>query len=300
MNIKKRFLITVGTTLGIGVVALSIMSVSSEAREDSAVQAIVGDAERGAYVIRVAGCIACHTNTLNGGETLAGGRGLKTKYGVFRTPNITPDINTGIGGWSLDTFSTALRQGLAPDGSHYYPAFPYTSYANMTDQDVADLKSYLDSVKPVTNAVADHDLKFPFNIRQAMQVWKALFFNGQTFESDPTKSEQWNRGAYIVNGPGHCVECHTPRNLLGALDDSEALIGTKDGPEGDKVPNISRDLEHGIGQWSPMDVTFLLQMGLTPSGDSVGGAMGEVVRDGMSFLTQEDIAAISTYLLDTP
>jgi len=262
------------------------------------IENISGDPKRGAYVIRTAGCIACHTDAQNGGAELAGGREFDTPYGVFRAPNITPDKETGIGGWSLAMFSDALTKGLRPDGSHYYPAFPYTSYTKMADQDVTDLKAYLDSIKPVSNEVQDHDLAFPFSVREGLGIWKALYFSDGQFQPRPEKSQAWNRGAYLVNGPGHCVECHTPRTLLGGLEAEATLEGTAKSPDGEKVPNITNHPTAGIGQWGEMDVAFLLQMGLTPDGDSVGGSMGEVVRDGTSHFTQDDIAAVSTYLLN--
>lgn len=257
-----------------------------------------GSAERGAYVIRLAGCIACHTDSKNGGAELAGGRAFETPFGVFRSPNITPDKETGIGNWSLETFSNAVTKGLRPDGTHYYPAFPYTSYAKMSDQDVADLKSYLDTVKPVKNAVADHDLSFPFSMREGLGLWKSMYFDDKKFAPNPERSKSWNRGAYLVNGPGHCAECHTPRTFFGGLAETEKFYGTQESPEGEKVPNITNDPSLGIGKWGEMDVAFLLQMGLTPKGDSVGGSMGEVVRDGTAHYTQEDVSAVTEYLMN--
>ena len=267
---------------------------STENRETN----IVGNPERGAYVIRLAGCIACHTDSKNGGVELAGGREFETPFGVFRSPNITPDKETGIGEWTMTMFSNAVTKGLRPDGSHYYPAFPYTSYAKMSDQDVADLKAYLETVTPVKNAVPDHDLPFPFSMREGLSVWKSMYFDDGRFQPDPDKSSVWNRGAYLVNGPAHCAECHTPRTILGGLDQEDMFYGTKNGPEGEKVPNITNDPSLGIGKWEEMDVAFLLQMGLTPKGDSVGGSMGEVVRDGTAYFTPEDIAAITEYLMN--
>lgn len=259
--------------------------------------ALAGDAERGAYVIRLAGCIACHTDGKNGGTELAGGREFKTPFGVFRSPNITPDVKTGIGGWTLEAFSNAVTRGLRPDGGHYYPAFPYTSYTKMSDTDVADLKAYLDTVKPVSNPVADHDLPFPFSMRGGLGLWKSMYFNDGKFQPSPDRSQSWNRGAYLANGPGHCAECHTPRTFLGGLDQAEAFHGAKQGPKGEKVPNITNDPSRGIGKWNEMDVAFLLQMGLTPEGDSVGGSMGDVIRDGTAHFSPEDISALTDYLL---
>jgi mono/diheme cytochrome c family protein len=258
---------------------------------------VAGNAERGAYVLRMGGCASCHTDAANKGAFLAGGRPLQTPFGTFYTSNITPDPDTGIGGWSTGEFVQALTRGISPDGHDYYPAFPYTSYANMTMQDLADLKAYLDTVEPVANPVPPHDLAFPFNFRPLLKPWKVMFFRANGIEPDPSRSESWNRGAYLVEGPTHCGQCHTPRNLLGALDTSRQLAGNSDGPDRKPVPNITPQPEDGIGGWSASDVSFALQTGILPDGDVLGGAMSEVVRDSTGHLTPEDRAAIAEYVL---
>jgi mono/diheme cytochrome c family protein len=258
---------------------------------------VAGDAERGAYVLRMGGCASCHTDSANQGAFLAGGRPLQTPFGTFYTSNITPDPDTGIGGWSTGEFVQALTKGISPDGHDYYPAFPYTSYANMTMQDLADLKAYLDTVEPVANPVPPHDLAFPFNFRPLLKPWKVMFFRENGIEPDPSRSESWNRGAYLVEGPTHCGQCHTSRNLLGALDTSRHLAGNSDGPDRKPVPNITPQPEDGIGGWSASDVGFALQTGILPDGDVLGGAMSEVVRDSTGHLTPEDRAAIAEYVL---
>lgn len=259
--------------------------------------AAAGDAERGAYVLRMGGCASCHTDAANEGPFLAGGRALETPFGTFYASNITPDPDTGIGGWSTGEFVQAMTEGVAPEGHDYYPAFPYTSYANMTVQDLADLKAYLDTVEPVANAVPPHALEFPYGVRPLLKPWKAIFFRKDGIEPDPGRSESWNRGAYLVRGPSHCGECHTPRNQFGARDQSRHLAGTREGPDGKPVPNITPHPEDGIGGWSPTDITFALQIGILPDGDALGGAMAEVVREGTGHLTPEDRAAIAEYLL---
>lgn len=263
-----------------------------------AVQVQAADAKHGAYVFATAGCAACHTAE-KGGEFLAGGRELKTDFGSFYTPNITPDPETGIGGWSDEDFLRAMRRGISPDGDHYYPSFPYTSYARMTDADVLDLKAYLDTVPAVRNDVRDHDLPFPFNIRLSMIGWKLLFFDDDRFEPDPNRSEAWNRGAYLVNGPGHCGECHSPRNILGVVDEERALSGNKNGPEGDAVPNITPGPD-GIGDWSEDDIVAALEIGILPDGDFLGGAMTDVIKENTGKLSDEDRRAIATYLTSLP
>jgi mono/diheme cytochrome c family protein len=261
---------------------------------------LTGDPERGAYVLRMGGCVACHTDAKGGGAYLAGGRALESPFGTFYTSNITPDPATGIGGWSTGDFVRALTEGISPGGHPYYPAFPYTSYTRMTVQDLVDLKAHLDTVEPVENAVPDHDLPVPFGFRPAMKIWQLLFFEPGRFEPDPGQSEAWNRGAYLVRGPGHCGECHTPRNALGALDESRHLAGTRSGPDGKAVPNITPHDEDGIGRWSEGDITFALQIGLLPDGDAVGGAMAEVVREETGKLEPADLEAIATYLMSVP
>jgi mono/diheme cytochrome c family protein len=253
-----------------------------------------GDPERGEYVLATGGCVGCHT-VENGGAFLAGGRELKTDFGSFYAPNITPDPDTGIGGWSDEDFIKALREGVSPTGAHYYPTFPYTSYARMTVQDIVDLKAYLDTIPAVNNPVPDHDLPFPFGIRMSMIGWQLLFFDDAPFVPDPTRSEAWNRGAYLVTGPGHCGECHSPRNILGVVDADRALSGNPNGPEGDAVPNITPG-QGGIGDWSQDDIVSALEIGLLPDGDFLGGSMTEVVEDNTSKLTPDDLQAIATYL----
>ena len=260
----------------------------------------VGDPARGEYVLAMGGCVARHTDEKGGGALLAGGRALATPFGTFYSSNITSDASAGIGGWSLGEFVRAMREGVSPDGQHYYPAFPYPSYATMTDQDLADLKAYLDTVEPAGEPVRDHDLGFPFNIRQSLAGWKLLFFEGaEPYTPDTAQSESWNRGAYLVRGPGHCGECHTPRNVLGGPDNSRYLAGNPVGAEGEATPNITPH-ETGIADWSAVDLAFSLETGLTPEYDSFGSGMGEVVNDGTSKLTSEDRDAIAEFLLSLP
>ncbi|MFT5180469.1 MAG: mono/diheme cytochrome c family protein [Alphaproteobacteria bacterium] len=269
------------------------------ADHDAAIAAGEGNAERGAYVLRLAGCATCHTAP-KGGKFLAGGRELKSPFGSFFPPNITPDSDSGIGGWSDEDFVQALRHGKSPDGKPYYPAFPYTSYTRMTDRDMLDLKAYLDTIEPVRNQIPDHKLGFPFSVRSGMHVWRALFFDTNVPLPDPNQSEAWNRGAYIVNGPGHCQECHTPRNVFGALQRDRALSGNPKGPDNKPVPNITGHAKLGIKEWSIEDVVSFLQIGIKPDGDFAGGAMTDVIEDATGKLTDADVAAIAIYLKSLP
>jgi mono/diheme cytochrome c family protein len=189
-----------------------------------------------------------------------------------------------------------MTEGISPGGHPYYPAFPYPSYTRMTERDLIDLKAYLDTVEPVENAVPEHAVDIPFGFRPLLKGWQLLFFEDGTFAPDPSRSEAWNRGAYIVRGPGHCGECHTPRNALGAPERDRFLAGTPDGPDGKPVPNITPHAD-GIASWGKSDLVFAFQTSILPDGDVFGGAMAEVVEDGLSHLSPEDLEAIAEYLL---
>ncbi|MBX6323879.1 MAG: cytochrome c, partial [Rhodospirillaceae bacterium] len=231
------------------------------------------------------------------GTPLAGGRALKTPFGTFYGPNITPDPVHGIGGWTDAQFIAALRWGEAPDGSNLYPVFPYTSFTLMSDSDILDLKAYLFSLPPAPDADRPHDVAFPFGWRFLLTPWKWLNFSPGPFEPDPDRSAEWNRGAYMVNAVGHCGECHTPRGWLGEMRTSVALSGNPEGPDGMKAPNITPDPATGIGGWTKGQIVTVLRSGLLPDGDVVGSAMGEVVENSTSKLTDADRAAIATYLM---
>ncbi len=252
--------------------------------------------ERGAYVFAAAGCAECHTDKKGHGKPLAGGRALKTPFGTFYSPNITPDPQYGIGRWSDADFRRALREGIGPNGTHYFPVFPYPSFTNMTDADIRDLRAYLVTLRPVAQPNKPHQIKFPFGFRPLMAVWNRLYLARGPFRPDPARSAAWNRGAYLVQALGHCGECHTPRDALGALDWDRPLSGTERGPEGNTVPNITPDKETGIGDWSERDIAYLLETGFKPDGDVVADGMSEVVDDSTSRLGPEDRAAIAQYL----
>ncbi|MDX6752513.1 cytochrome c [Geminicoccaceae bacterium 1502E] len=267
---------------------------------NAGVDAAAGDEDllaRGEHLFQIGGCTNCHT--AKGGPLLAGGDAIKSPYGDFFAPNITPDPDQGIGGWSEEDFIRAMQEGRAPDGSAYYPAFPYTSYTRMGEDDLRALKAWLDTVPPVAQASREHGLGFPFNQRWAMRLWQWAFFEPGRFVPDPQKDELWNRGAYLSLGPGHCAECHTPRNFAGALIWDEAFAGAVL-PGNEKVPNISGDLEHGLGTWSAGDVRTVLQLGMTPEGDFVGSEMAKIVSNGTGKLPPEDVRAIAAYIKSLP
>jgi mono/diheme cytochrome c family protein len=254
--------------------------------------------DNGKTMFLVGGCASCHATPNQEDKTrLGGGLGLKSPFGTFFTPNISPDRKNGIGGWSEADFVTAMWKGTAPDGSHYYPAFPYTSYQRMKLEDVRDLFAYLKTLPPVEGKPRDHDLPFHLKVRRLLGGWNFLFLDGQQFKPDPSKSEEWNRGAYLVNGPGHCAECHSPRNVFGAIIARERFAGGPDPEGGDGwVPNIT---PAGIGDYSQRDIERILETGDMPDGDSVGGAMTAVV-DNISKISAADRAAIALYLKSLP
>ncbi|UEM05575.1 cytochrome c [Skermanella rosea] len=255
--------------------------------------------KRGEYIFNAAGCLGCHTESKEA-PRLAGGRALKTPFGTFYGPNITPDPETGIGGWTDEDFIRALREGRSPDGTAYFPVFPYTSFTHLTDQDLRDLKAYLDAQPAVSKPNRPHDVSPPFGWRFLLPAWQALFLEDGGLPPEPGRDAQWERGRYLVQAAGHCGECHSPRNFMGAVDHDRMLAGSADGPEGKPVPNITSDPGKGIGKWSPGEIAFLLEIGMMPDGDFVGGGMNEVVENSTSKLTAEDREAIAAYLLTVP
>jgi mono/diheme cytochrome c family protein len=264
----------------------------------SALAAYTPNLANGKTMFLVGGCASCHAIPKQEDKTrLGGGLGLKSPFGTFFTPNISPDRKDGIGGWSEADFVTAMWKGTAPDGSHYYPAFPYTSYQRMKVEDVRDLFAYLKTLPPVEGKPRDHDLPFYLKIRRLLGGWNFLFLDGQQFKPDPSKSEEWNHGAYLVNGPGHCAECHSSRNVLGAIIAGGRFAGGPDPEGGDGwIPNIT---PAGIGDYSQRDIERILETGDMPNGDSVGGAMTAVV-DNISKILAADRAAIALYLKSLP
>ena len=250
---------------------------------------------RGGYLFGAADCAGCHTDAKNGGKPLAGGRALATPFGTFYGPNITPDPQYGIGKWSEADFRRALREGLGPDDSHLFPVFPFPSFTGMTDQDIGAIYSFIRAQPPVPQPNKPHEVKPPFGWRFLLVGWRLLFFSEGPLKPDPAHDAEWNRGDYLVNAVAHCGECHTPRNLMGALKAGQAFAGNPHGPDGQKAPNITPDPVKGIGKWSLEDIETLLKTGQTPSFDFVGSGMAEVVK-GTGQLTDDDRHAIAVYL----
>ena len=252
---------------------------------------------RGAYLAKAAGCQGCHTDKAEGAIPFAGGRALKTPFGTFYGPNITPDPQNGIGQWSLQDFTRALRLGQRPDGAHYFPAFPYTSFTQISDNDVADLWAYFKSLPPNKRANSAHEISFPFQFRFLVTIWQWLYFKPGAFEANPQLSPEINRGAYLTNALGHCTECHTPRNRLGASRNDRFLAGGM-GPEGKNVPNLTP--ARLKKQWNDAELNDFLSSGQTPDGDVPAEAMREVINNSTGQLTKEDLKALIAYLRSLP
>jgi mono/diheme cytochrome c family protein len=263
------------------------------------------NAGNGKTMFYVGGCASCHATPNTDSKKidptrLGGGLALPSPFGTFFVPNISPDAVNGIGAWSEADFVTALWKGTSRRGRHLFPAFPYTSYHHMQLNDVRDLFAYLQTLPSVETPSRRHQLAFPFNVRRLVGLWKLLFLHGGPFVPDPTKSEQINRGAYLVNGPGHCAECHSPRNFLGAIVESQRFAG---GPTPDGkgwVPNITPvGLQHQDPPWSQKDIASFLADGMTPSGDYAGGAMVDVIRN-LAQVDADDRDAIAAYVHSLP
>ena len=261
-----------------------------------------GDAVAGERMFWAGGCASCHATPVDGRRAkgadklvLGGGMTLESPYGDFHVPNISPHED-GLGGWTTLEFVNAMLRGVSPDGRHYYPSFPYASYARMRIEDVIDLKAFLDTLPAVAGTTPGHDLGIPWNTRRGIGVWKRLYLDASPVVD--VEGEQAERGRYLVEGPGHCGECHTPRNLLGGLIESRWLSGAPN-PEGKgRVPNITAG-ESGIGEWSAADIEYYLETGFTPEFDTVGGSM-VAVQENMAKLNKEDRAAIAAYLTTVP
>ena len=252
--------------------------------------------ERGHYLAVVGDCAACHTLPGSGHE-LAGGRPLETPFGELIAPNITPDPQTGIGAWTDAEFVNALTKGTGRDGTHLYPAMPYTYYTKLTRDDVLAIRAYLNTVPAVHNAVQPNQLPFPFKIRSSMAAWDEVFFTPGPFRPDAGKSAEWNRGAYLVEGPAHCGMCHTPKNFLGADKKSERLEGYA--LQGWFAPDITNNARRGVGSWSGDDIVTYLKTGHNRTGAATG-PMSETLNLSTSRMSDDDLKAIAVYLKDQP
>jgi len=251
--------------------------------------------EHGRYIATAADCTACHTAP--GGKPFAGGGALETPFGLLLAPNITPDVQTGIGGWTDDEFANALQNGIGHGGIHLYPAMPYTYYTHLTPADVLAIRAYLNTVQPVHNLVIANQLPFPFNQRETMVGWNALYFTPGEFKSDPGKSEEWNRGAYLVEGAEHCGLCHTPKNAMGGDENSQAMQGSV--LQNWYAPNLTSNSHLGLGDRSTDDIVLYLKTGRNRF-DLASGPMADAITHSLSHLADADIRAMAVYLKSLP
>lgn len=261
-----------------------------------------GDAVRGKRIFYAGGCTSCHAKPGSQGDArlqLSGGLELKTPFGTFVPPNISQDAKDGIGAWSEEDFANAMLKGVSPSGEHFYPAFPYASYARMKPADIADLYAFMKTLPPVAGKAPGHRLGFPFNIRRGVGLWKLLYLSPEPVIALPEGTpDKVLAGRYLVEGPGHCGECHTPRDFAGGVRKTEWLAGAVAAEGKGVVPNITSG-EGGIKDWSEADIANYLETGFTPDFDSVGGAMVDVQRN-IAQLTADDRAAIAAYLKAVP
>jgi mono/diheme cytochrome c family protein len=252
--------------------------------------------KNGEYLTLAGDCISCHTAP--GGKPYAGGLKMQTPFGYLLSPNITPDVETGIGSWSKDDFARALHDGINKKGQDLYPAMPFTSYTKVTRADVDAIYDYLRTLQPVSNAVKVNQLDFPFNIRSSMMVWRELFFKRGFFKPDPKQSDVWNRGAYLVEGLEHCSACHSPRNMMGAIKPSKEFTGAV--IDGWYALNLTSDPITGLGKWSTQEIANYLKTGKNPDKTTAFGPMEEVVHNSTSHLKDSDLIAMATYLKSLP
>jgi mono/diheme cytochrome c family protein len=277
--------------LRIGAIALAELLSIACAHGDSDFDRV----QRGKYLVDAGDCVACHTP--QGGKPFQGGRALATPFGAIYSANITPDRETGIGSWSADDFYRAMHDGISADGHRLYPAFPYPYYTHVTREDVDDILAYLQTVQPVKNQTPANKLPFPLNERAAMRAWNWMFFKEQTFQPVTGKSATWNRGAYLVEGLGHCGACHTPKNILGGDEAKQAYQGGN--LDAWFAPDLGSDLRQGLGGWSEADIFEYLKTGRNRMSNATG-PMAEVIDYSTSRLSDDDVHAIATYLKDLP
>lgn len=265
----------------------------------SALGSYSANPDNGRTMFFAGGCASCHaTPNQDDPMQLGGGRELVSSFGTFRAPNLSPHVRDGIGAWTEADFVNAMLKGTSPAGEHYYPAFPYTSYARMTVADVRDLFAFLRTLPPVEGQPPAHDLSFPFNVRAGIGFWKLRYFDGAPAPRDDSKPEQWNRGAYLVEGPGHCAECHSPRDFLGGIVAARRMAGGPNPAGEGTVPNITQHPD-GIADWTEEEIAELLEAGLTPDFDKVAGDMALVVRN-TGQLSADDRQAMAHYLKSLP
>jgi len=299
----KHALVFVSITLTLALVVLAAVVAALNLRDEQSIpdaatpfSAAPTQIARGEYLARAGNCIACHT--ARGRAAYAGGRAIPTPFGTIYSSNITPDAETGIGTWTAGHFWRAMHNGRSKDGTLLYPAFPYTEYTRITREDSDAIFAYLRSLRPVRQARRAHELRFPYNSQAALALWRALFFEPKTFQPDPTEPVAWNRGAYLVRGLGHCIACHSARNVFGATTDLE-LSGGIIPTMGWYAPSLVSAREASVADWHPSEIVALLKTGVSTHA-STTGPMAEVVFRSTQYLSQADLEAIAIYLKTMP
>jgi len=279
---------------------LSMVGVAVAATEAASPTTAVSPADlikRGEYLAHAGDCIACHT--VRGGQPYAGGYALPTPFGTLYSPNLTPDKETGLGTWTPDDFYHAMHTGHAKDGSFLYPAFPYTSYTKVTRADTDAIFAYLQSIPPIHRPNTENAMPFPFNIRMSLMGWQIMFLRKGEYQPDNTKSVEWNRGAYLVEGLGHCAMCHTSINPLGGPINGSAFAGGLIPLQNWYAPSLTSDKELGIGDWSVQDLADFMKKGVSSKG-AVYGPMSSVVHESLQYLSDDDVRAMAVYLKALP
>ena len=299
MKIWSRFAWGFGLLIVCTVAVVSALNVRDEVDVKATAAFAPSDnlIERGAYLARAGNCMACHT--ARGGANYAGGLGIATPFGTVYTSNLTPDFNTGIGSWSSAHFWRAMHNGRSKSGRLLYPAFPYTSYTQITRSDSDAIFAFLGSQPAIKQSNQAHALGFTFNTQAALGVWRALYFQPGVYQADTSRNAEWNQGAYLVNGLGHCSACHSPRDALGGTSDRLALAGGLIPMQNWYAPSLTSPREAGLGQWDVKDIVTLLRTGVAP-GASVSGPMAEVVLGSTQYLGETDLKAMAHYLKALP
>ncbi len=309
-----------GVTLLLGLIGAALFFIITapsvfhavRGRDEVLPSGFVANAERGARLFWAGGCASCHQSPRAAGQAepspglqLGGGLRLNSPFGTFIVPNLSSHPQDGIGSWSFESFARAMREGVLPDQRHAFPAFPYTAYQRMTMTDLADLFAFLKTVPAVSGRQPDHALAFPFHIRRAVGVWKWIYLDGKAFVARTDQSPVWNQGAYLVNALSHCADCHSPRTILGGIEESRRFAGgpsleARSSPDGKtgRVPNLTSSSD-GLGAWSVEDIEAFLKSGFTPDFDSVGGSMAEVITN-MGHVSDADRQAMAVYLKSLP
>ncbi len=303
---KRKLQLLAWALTGVALIGVIVAALNFRDEEDTAIQnaalpapfvPMPGQVARGQALALAGDCMACHT--VRGGTPYAGGRGIDTPFGTVYAPNLTPDNETGLGTWSATQFWRALHNGRSRDGRLLYPAFPYTNYTAVTRQDADAIYAYLRSLPPVRQAAREHSLRWPFNSQVALALWRAMFFTPGQYVPDPARSPDWNRGAYLVQGLGHCDACHASRNVFGAAQSPRQLGGGMVAAQNWYAPSLRSPLEAGVSDWEIAQIVDLLKKGRSDHA-SVLGPMAEVVYRSLQYLPDEDARAIAVYLKDLP